>query len=76
MPSKDNDEECVMHSKSGNIEFMIYDKADEAIKKLFESLLNGYQIGLETSMKGSDFIFECVYLLYYKCYKINLKRGG
>ena len=28
MSSKDTDEELVMHSKSGNIEFMIYDNAD------------------------------------------------
>ena len=27
-------------------------------------------------MKGSDFIFDCVNLLHYKCHKINLKRDG
>ena len=27
-------------------------------------------------MKGSEFVFDYVYLLYYKCHKINLKRGG
>ena len=42
---------------------MINDKADEATKKLYGSLLSGYQIGLETSMKGSDFVFDCVQLL-------------
>ena len=31
--SKDTDEECVMHSKSDNIEIMIYDKVDEVIEK-------------------------------------------
>ena len=31
MPSKDNDIECVMHSKSKNAEFMIHQKVDEAI---------------------------------------------
>ena len=30
---KDNDEECVMHSKSGNIEIMINDKTDEVIEE-------------------------------------------
>ena len=35
-----------------------------------------YQIRLKTSMKGSDFIFDCVHLLYYKCHKINFKRSG
>ena len=74
--SKDNDEEHVIHSKSGNIEILINDKSDEVIEKLFESLLNRYQIGLETSMWGSDFIFDCAHLLYYKCHKINFKRGG
>ena len=27
-------------------------------------------------MKGSDFIFDCVHLLYYKCHEINLNRSG
>ena len=27
-------------------------------------------------MKGSDFVFDYVHLLYYKCHKINLNRGG
>ena len=27
-------------------------------------------------MGGSDFIFDCVQLLYYKCHKINPNRGG
>ena len=30
--SIDNDEECVMHSKSDNIEIMINNEADNAIK--------------------------------------------
>ena len=25
---------------------------------------------------GSDFVFDCVHLLYYKCHKINPNRGG
>ena len=32
MSSKDNDEDCVIHSKGDNIEIMTYDKADKAIK--------------------------------------------
>ena len=64
--SKDNDEEPGMHSKRDNIEIMTNDKSDEVIEKLFESLLNRYQIGLKTSRRGSGFIFDCVQLLYYK----------
>ena len=70
--SKDTDEKCVMHSKSHNIEIMIMVKQIKLQKtKLYQSLLCRYQIGLETSMKGTDFIFDCVHLLYYKCHKIN-----
>ena len=46
-----------MHAKADNIEIMIYDKVDEVIKELFEQLLNKYQIGLETLIKGNDFYF-------------------
>ena len=65
-----------MHSKSDNIEFMSYDNANEVVNKVFESLLSIYQIDLETSMRGSDFISSSVQLLYYKCHKINFKCGG
>ena len=49
-----------MHSRSDNIEIIIKFKADEIIVELFKSLLSRYQIGLDTSIKGSDFIFDCV----------------
>ena len=55
---------------------MIYDKTYEVIVKRFELLLNRYEIGLKTSMKGSDFIFNSIHLLFYKCHKINLNQGG
>ena len=67
--SNDNDEECVMHSKSDNIEIMINDKGDEIIEKHFDPFYNRYQVELETSVRGSDFIFNFVHLLYYKCQK-------
>ena len=73
---KDNDEERVMHLKSNNIEFAIYGNADEVIKKFFESSLNRYQIGLETSTRGSDFNFDSDDLLYSKCHNINPNCGG
>ena len=57
-----------MHSKSDNLEVMTYDNANEVIEENFESLLSKYQMGLETSIKGSDFIFDDVSLLYYKCH--------
>ena len=63
-----------MHSKSDNIEVMVYDKADKVIQECFESPLSRYQIGLNTSMRESDFIFDSIYLLHFRCHKINLKR--
>ena len=64
-----------MRSKSYNIEIMTNDEEDEIIKELFDSLKNRYQNNLE-SMKGSEFVFDYVYLLYHKCQKTNPNRGG
>ena len=69
--SIDNDDECVMHSKSDNIKLMNNDEADEVIKALFDSIINIYRNNLE-SMKGSEFVFDYVQVLYYKYHKINL----
>ena len=74
--SKDVDEEIAMQSKSDNKEFMIYDNANNVVDEIFESLLSRYQSDLETSTTGSDFIFDSFQLLYYKCHKTNLIRGG
>ena len=41
------------------------DKADKVIKEIFDSLKNRYQNNLE-SIKGSEFVFGYVHLLYYK----------
>ena len=54
---------------------MIYGNPDEIIEEIFDSLLSRYQVVLETQMRLINFIFDCVNLLHYKCYKINLKRG-
>ena len=64
-----------MHLKSDNIEIMISDDAGEVIKKVFDSLKNRYQNNLQ-SMKGSEFVFHYVQLLYYKCHKINFNHDG
>ena len=64
-----------MHSKKDKIEIMINDEADEVMKELFDSLKNRYQNNLE-SMKDCEFVFDYVLLLYYRCCKTNLNRGG
>ena len=51
---------------------MINDKAYEVLETLFESLLYRDGIGLEISMNGSDFIFDCAQFLFYKCQQLIL----
>ena len=51
------------------------DEADEIIKELFDSFKSRYQNNLE-SMKGSEFLFDYVHLLYHKCHKIDPDHGG
>ena len=74
--SKDTEEERVMHSNSDNMKFTSWDDANEVVDELPKSLRSKYQEKLETSMKGSDFIFDSIQLLYYKCHKKIFKRDG
>ena len=45
--SKDSNETRAMHTKINNIEILIGNETDKIIKKLFQSLLQKYQKGLE-----------------------------
>lgn len=72
MSSRDDDDKQLMHSKRDNIEIMIVNKTDGIINELFESFLTRYQLGLERSMKGSDFVFDSIDGMHYKCNKISL----
>ena len=54
---------------------MINGEAYEVIKELFDSLKKRYQNNLE-SKKSSEFVFDYVKLLYYKCHKVNPNHGG
>ena len=53
---------------------MPYNNANKVVVELSEPFLSIYQIGLKTSMSRINFIFDSVQLLYYKCYKVNVKR--
>ena len=64
-----------IHTKIYVIEIMIDNETDEIIEKLFESHLQRYQKDLEEKMRGSEFVFDSVDLLYDKLYKISLNRG-
>ena len=51
-----------------NIEIMMGNEADEIIDKLF-SFSQNYQKDLEESMRGSNFNFDSVNILYYRLQK-------
>ena len=72
----DSDETRIMHAKSDNEEIMVGSNTNEVIKELFKSFLQRYQEGLQEKMKGSDFEFDGVNLLYYDFNKISLNRRG
>ena len=63
--------ERVVHLSSGSIKFTPYSDVNDVIDKFFKSLRSGYRENLETSMKGSDFIFDSVQLMYRKCHEVN-----
>ena len=72
----DSNDTRIMHTKSDNKEIMIGSDTNDVIKELFKSFLQRYQEGLQEKMKGSEFEFDGVNLLYYDFNKIGLNRGG
>ena len=72
----DSDETSIMHTKSENKEIMIGSDTNEVIKELFKSFLQRYQESLHEKMRGSEFEFDGIHLLYYDFNKISLNRGG
>ena len=74
--SRNTAEERVMHAANYNIKFTPYNDANNLLDKLFESLCSIYQENLEISMERGDFVFDSVWLIYYKCHKLDFKRVG
>ena len=74
--SLDTEEICTMDSKSDNVEITMVNEANDIINRLFKPFIKIYQERLETKMKGSQFVFESLDLLYYSLHKISLNRGG
>ena len=70
-----SDETRIMYTRSDNEEFMNGSDTDEVIKLLFRSFLQEYQENLQNKMRGSNFEFDGVNLLYYNFNKISLNRG-
>ena len=55
------------------IEVVGWPKSSSPPQPAWNRVKNRYQNNLE-SMKGREFVFTYVHLLYCKCYKINLNR--
>ena len=72
----DSNETRIMHTKSDNEEIMVGSDTNDVIKELFKSFLQRYQEGLQEKMKGSEFEFDGVNLLYYDFNKKRLNRVG
>ena len=73
--SRDTGETRIYYVWSDNVSIMQGIDTNDIIKELFESFLHDYQEKLET-IKGSNFVFESVYLMDYKLHRVRLKRGG
>ena len=65
-----------MNSRSNDKTFTSYNNTKEVAAEHFESVRSRYQGNLETSIRGCDFTFDSVQLMYYKCHKVNFKRVG
>ena len=72
----DSNETRVTHTKSDNVEIKIGEDSSDVVKELFRSFLQRYQESLQEKMRGSEFEFDGVNLLYYDFNKISLNRGG
>ena len=61
----------IMYTRSDNIE-MFGDDNDDIIEQLFESLLQKYEENLQNKMRGSEFEFDGVNVLYYDFNKTSI----
>ena len=73
---QDSDETRIMHTKIDNTEIRIGDDTNDVIKELFKSFLQICQEGLQEKMRGSEFEFDGIHLLYYDFNKISLNKDG
>ena len=71
-----SDETRIMYTRSDNEEFMNGDDINEIIKEIFKSFLQKYEENLQEKMRGSDFEFDGVNVLYYDFNKTSMYKGG
>ena len=71
-----SDETRIMYTRNDNIEIMFGDDNDDIIDQRFESLFQKYEENLQNKMRGSEFEFDGVNVLYYDFNKTSISRGG
>ena len=71
-----SNETRIMYTRSDNVEIMFGDDNDDIIEQLFESLLQKYEENFQNKMRGSNFEFDGINLLYYDFNKTSINRGG
>ena len=57
---KDSNEVRTMYTKSDNVDILTGVDTNDVVEELFKSSLERYQAGLQESMRGSEFVFDCV----------------
>ena len=72
--SKDSNEVRTMYTKS-DTDVLIGNTTDDIMKELFESTIKRCQSELEESMRGSEFVYDCVNELFYRLHKVELNHG-
>ena len=74
--TKSFEETRTIYSASKPEEILMGSNTDDAIDRLFDTLLQRFQQAIETSNeRGSGFTHESVALLYYYFQKIGIRRG-
>ena len=74
--TKNFEDTCDVYSASKPVEIFMGVDTDDAIDRLFDTLLQRFQKATETSnANGSGFTHENVALLYYDFMKIHIKRA-
>ena len=66
----------IMHTKNDNTEIMIASDTNEVIKELLNRFCRYIKKVYKEKMRGSEFEFDGIHLLYYDFNKISLNRGG
>ena len=71
---KYSDQVRTMHTKSDNVDIMTGVDTNDVVEEPFKSTLERYHTGLQESMRGSEFVFDCINELHYKLHKVDLNR--